>query len=670
MIHSPFGNKITLFDPGSNIKHIDADLSNLPAEIKSSKQLCFWKYIYAKNNSKPLKVPYGYSLESKSLVPSLKNRKHWFTFSTYEFLRELFPEDFQLGLVLTDGPFTVIDIDNYQMYAPLEKIIMSMLSKGAYAEISPSGKGLHIFFTGSWIDIKNKGDQGIEVQGSNVKITCEVYSGEDVRFITLTGERICVNHETSHWPMASFADLYDDLLSLKKLFFDFRNEDILAGGSMMGFSNSNSAQVDTENLNKEYVFVRDKILQSNSLIVKKYLDLCSNINTCYTSISEADWAFCTLVASFVPANLAFKCQLLEYFFLVDRPDRAKKNRLDYVETTIQKALGVFRRRKDARKKLESVDSIEKINTENKKSLKLLPSLDCDTIQKPVFKSRIKKLNSISKNSVLKVCNTMNIFYLGKSVKNVEYVSGKTDNYLKASIPRSLNIVDFRYYIQLLFQYTTHVKKISSKELAKDQFFPINIKIIFDNSKISRGGSCYRNFFQSLNKLAEVTLEYDKKISSDTKYRHIQKESLLAYKFIYKQSDNYSKDLSVNTYKKLVIRMHPIVLDLLDANYNYALLNKQTYDLLPSDQLKLLYYHFCLLTLPGCNSVTVLLDDLLTLWPKTNHLKTKQKRKREIITLLQNFIVLETKISDLNTELMMRDGKVYGVTIQKRKLNLV
>lgn len=63
----------------------------------------------------------------------------------YHILKKFFPEDSQLGLVLTNDPFVVIDIDNYQACAPLEKIIISMLSKGAYIEISPSGKGLHIF---------------------------------------------------------------------------------------------------------------------------------------------------------------------------------------------------------------------------------------------------------------------------------------------------------------------------------------------------------------------------------------------------------------------------------------------------------------------------------------------------------------------------------------------
>lgn len=76
MIHPPLGNKITLFDPGSNIKYINPSINNLPAEIKSSQQFCFWKYVYVKNDSKTLKVPYGYSLENKSLVPSLKNKKH------------------------------------------------------------------------------------------------------------------------------------------------------------------------------------------------------------------------------------------------------------------------------------------------------------------------------------------------------------------------------------------------------------------------------------------------------------------------------------------------------------------------------------------------------------------------------------------------------------------
>nr|YP_009488791.1 hypothetical protein Grafi_p223 [Grateloupia filicina]AWD77370.1 hypothetical protein Grafi_p223 [Grateloupia filicina] len=132
------------------LQFTDSNILNLPNEIKASQQFCFWKYVYVKNSVKLAKVPYGYSKEKGCLVPSLKDKNYWFTFNEFLNLIEFFPNQFKLGLVLINTPFTVIDIDNYQRYAPLDRLLYSMLKKGAYIEISPSGKGLHVFFSGLW----------------------------------------------------------------------------------------------------------------------------------------------------------------------------------------------------------------------------------------------------------------------------------------------------------------------------------------------------------------------------------------------------------------------------------------------------------------------------------------------------------------------------------------
>nr|YP_009511650.1 hypothetical protein [Melanthalia intermedia]AXI97527.1 hypothetical protein [Melanthalia intermedia] len=124
----------------------NSSASNLPNQIKASQQFCFWKYVYTKNTVKPVKVPYGYSEVEQVLVQSLKNEKYWFSYDQFLTLRDSLSDDFKLGLVLTNGPFTVIDIDNYQKYQPLDAMLTSMLKKGAYIEISPSGRGLHIFY--------------------------------------------------------------------------------------------------------------------------------------------------------------------------------------------------------------------------------------------------------------------------------------------------------------------------------------------------------------------------------------------------------------------------------------------------------------------------------------------------------------------------------------------
>nr|YP_009511646.1 hypothetical protein [Melanthalia intermedia]AXI97523.1 hypothetical protein [Melanthalia intermedia] len=154
-------------------------------------------------------------------------------------------------------------------------------------------------------------------------------------------------------------------------------------------------------------------------------------------------------------------------------------------------------------------------------------------------------------------------------------------------------------------------------------------------------------------------------------RHLQKESLVSYKFTYKKNSNFLENSSSNAYKKLVIKMHPIILDMLEkVEYNYALLNKATYNFLASDKLKLLYYHFCLLTLPGSNFVAIYLSDLLLLWPRSSQPKTLQRRKKEMKELLKTFVSLESKIDDLDVKTIVDDSEIIGVAVRKRKLSLV
>lgn len=204
--------------PSNLLQCTDSNILNLPNEIKASQQFCFWKYVYVKNSVKPAKVPYGYSKEKECLVPSLKDKNYWFTFDDFFSLSKLFPESFKLGLVLINGPFTAIDIDSYQMYKPLDILLDNMLKKGAYIEVSPGGKGLHIFYQGTWNHQRNKGTNLIV--SSEIETACEVYSGKDIRFITLTGQKLLDISQKRDIPLVSTSDILRELRCLQEIFFD------------------------------------------------------------------------------------------------------------------------------------------------------------------------------------------------------------------------------------------------------------------------------------------------------------------------------------------------------------------------------------------------------------------------------------------------------------------
>ena len=226
-------------------------------------------------------------------------------------------------------------------------------------------------------------------------------------------------------------------------------------------------------------------------------------------------------------------------------------------------------------------------------------------------------------------------------------------------------------MQLLFQYVDSVKKVEDISLAKGKFFPINIKLLLMNSGLASNGSGhYQRFLKSLNKLSDVTLEYNKKTSLNNT-RCIEKEALLSYRLAYQQENQMKQSSFSTVYKKLVIKMHPVVLDMIkEATYNYALFNRNSYDCLSSDKMKLLYYYFCCLTVPGGNFVTLNLEDLLILWPKSNVKKTIKARQQELAQLLQEFISLQSKIYDLDLTLVFANNQIAGIKVKKRYLTLV
>ena len=114
----------------------------------------------------------------------------------------------------------------------------------------------------------------------------------------------------------------------------------------------------------------------------------------------------------------------------------------------------------------------------------------------------------------------------------------------------MNQTDLRYYMQLLFQFVDSVNKVEDIGMAKDKFFPINIKLILVNSGLASNGSGhYQRFLKSLNELSDATLEYNKKISLNNT-RCIEKEALLSYRRAY-QKENQMKQFSCSTvYKKI------------------------------------------------------------------------------------------------------------------------
>lgn len=144
-------------------------LTNLPMELRQYKQFVCWKYEDF-DGTKPTKVPYN----PVSGWPAKVNEPMtWHDFDTCVNAVAAGKYD-GVGFVLTENdPFTFIDLDDTEGDADLLNTQMKIFEAfDSYAEISPSGKGLHIIVKGS-------------VPSGRKRSKIEVYS--DLRFMTVTG---------------------------------------------------------------------------------------------------------------------------------------------------------------------------------------------------------------------------------------------------------------------------------------------------------------------------------------------------------------------------------------------------------------------------------------------------------------------------------------------------
>ena len=624
-----------------NMKNIDCNIHNLiindfaliPIKLRKENRFCLWKYErLSSSTTKFLKKPYGINSVNQ-IIPSLQNKQYWFNLDKLQELSFEIQQKYGLGIILNDGPYVVIDLDNCisiknNQFILLEeaKQIIQFFPK-AYCEISPSNTGVHIIFRGTWITNCNKSKRYISE--SLKQGTIEIYSGYDCRYITLTGNSIYNKLIQNSLPYYSF--MSESLQKIYVMFF-LSNERSYIPKSLPTKSlikNSDHHLID------KYLFIRNNILCSN--YKKVYLDLCelNNPNDKYKSTSEADWSYFGLVFRFLSSikNNEEKITLLKYFFQKDRPERQKKYNESYIQTTLKKVLNVSSYNQ------QMIQKYENIPEENKQIYD----------------------NKIDKKYILKICNVMKIFYLGRTTKNFEYIHQNENNYLKVISLVSLNQNDLVNYFEILDQVFSSIKD-NSKSL-KDYCCIINIQRVLKNTNKTISGKSYQNFINTVDKLSHVILEYDKQIHTNG-LRSKKVGSLLTYEYeYYAHKLNYSK--------KLLIRVHPSIIDIFkESNYNYAIFNKMSFYALEINELKLLYYYFCLSTLPGSFSKEFSIDDLLKLWSKSDIKQTISKRKKMLINLLLKLEQDKAKISDLDILIKKNGNKIVGVNVQKKQLRLV
>ena len=611
---------------------------NLPFEIKNTPNFCLWKYEYNDSNKK-VKVPYRYNRYKRKIVKGMGDYKSHLISSLdhYNILRAFgtIDHEFYLGLSLLGSKVSVIDIDHYQKHSVLDCILSALLQKGCYVEVSPSGQGLHIFYKGKldWSYGKNRGNKTLDREG--VSTSCEIYSFHDRRFITLTGKALKFRGQTSDQFIPTPDIISEELNKLQKLFFLDETKNISKQIKALDIS-----------LLERLTPSLEQLLSciEGSKEADTFKSLCSEEKPAkYASPSEADMALAHILAKYTDANLpeADQIQVIRLAFLQSRLPRLKlQNRPEYVLNTVRKALD---------------------------------SLSLSSISKPIsIATESGKTRQVSKRSIVKVCNVMKMFHFGQTFENHIYQFNKEDNELTVKMPKSLNQLDFKYFAELLFQYVDSLKFLKglTHEQIKKELLVVSISTMLKNTGVSDGGRNYKVFLASLKRLSQVHISCNKIIDKKKQCFSKSAGSLITYEYkkpFFKNSETAKK--------QLLVRMHPVIIDMaLESKYNYAILNKDSYHSLDSDKTKLLYYHFCLSTLPGGRPVTFSINDLLKLWPNRARTRVmKHKRKRELEGLLNSLTqqIYKRCIQDLSIDLVYdQKNSLESVIVQKHHLQLV
>lgn len=148
--------------------------SGIPTEMKERRNWVGWRWSSSRG-----KVP----VQASGAVARVNDSSTWGTFN------ELIESGRQLdgvGFVLTDSPYIGIDIDDCMDGGRLQRKAWKVVERfGSYAELSPSGSGVHIIGRGRAVFPSSGSQDGRRLSGAMGFKSFEVYNS--ARYLTVTG---------------------------------------------------------------------------------------------------------------------------------------------------------------------------------------------------------------------------------------------------------------------------------------------------------------------------------------------------------------------------------------------------------------------------------------------------------------------------------------------------
>lgn len=277
------------------------DVSGIPAELKARAQWVVWWRGDQRPDGRYAKVPH---MPQTSAPASSNDPMTWGTFD--QALTAFKQQGYDgIGFMLSaDDPFLVIDLDRChdRDTGALTAEATSLLARfNSYAEVSPSGTGVHVYL------------QAASPAGRNVTKPYEVYSRN--HFITITGERLPNAPTFIEARQHVFNAWYCEMFGAAK------------GGADAASNSHRDPAAQMPPLTTDEVILR-RVQRS-----AKATKLWAGDRSGYASGSEADAA---LIACLV--RWTRDAAQLDRLFRRSGLYRPKWDRLDYAQTTIANAL--------------------------------------------------------------------------------------------------------------------------------------------------------------------------------------------------------------------------------------------------------------------------------------------------------------------------------------------
>ena len=269
-------------------KALPVIFESIPDELKKLDKWVVWKYVWKEDKKKWDKPP----LTPQGKSASTTDPKTWSSFAEVKTAYERGKFD-GVGFVL-NGDIVGLDFDKCRDLSTGEissEVLKIIDDFNSYTEISPSGTGIRLFVKGGTAKIGRK----------NPKKGFEIYNTG--RYLTVTGNQIDYSDK-----IETRSDAIDAFIQKNFSIYETRHNS------------------ETKTLDNELI----ALAANNS---EKFSKLyAGNWESLYQSQSEADLAFCSILASYTTSG-----GQIDRIFRASKLYREKWDREDYRERTIQKA---------------------------------------------------------------------------------------------------------------------------------------------------------------------------------------------------------------------------------------------------------------------------------------------------------------------------------------------